>query len=136
MQLVVDENLSRDLVKRLRQQGHRVLFIPDIQPGLKNGAVLNYANQQQALLTTADKTDFGELIFRLRQPCVGLLLVRLQLEMPQAQKVETVVNAVAEYGDQLLGKVTVLSDKQVRMRQLPAQPPPPLHEDSDLDLER
>ena len=63
MKFVVDENLSRELVEGLRQQGHQVSFVPDIQPGLKNGAVLAYATQQQALLITADKTDFGELIF-------------------------------------------------------------------------
>lgn len=120
MRFVVDENLSRELVERLQQQGHCVWFISEFQPGLKNGAVLAYALQQRAILITGDKSDFGELIFRQRQACLGLLVIRLPLAMPQAQKVETVVNAVAEYGEQLLGKVTVLSGEQIRIRQLPA----------------
>lgn len=64
---MVDENLSRELVEGLQQQGHQVWFVPEVQSGLKNGAVLAYATQQQALLITADRTDFGELIFGAAQ---------------------------------------------------------------------
>lgn len=133
MRFVVDENLSRELVERLQQLGHEVLFIAELQPGLKNGAVLAYAWQQQAILITLDKSDFGELIFRQQQPCLGLMVGRLPLQMPQTQKLETVVNAVNQYGEQLLGKITVLSEQQVRIRQLPAIEPPPLPIDNSLD---
>ena len=64
MRFVIDENLSQELVERLQQLGHEVLSITNLQPGLKNGAVLTYAWQQQAILITSDKSDFGELIFR------------------------------------------------------------------------
>ena len=123
MKFVVDENLSRELVEGLRQQGHQVSFVPDIQPGLKNGAVLAYATQQQALLITADKTDFGELIFQQHQPCLGLLVVRLPGKMPQQQKVVIISKAIATYGEQLLGKVAVISEQEIKIRQLP--PPEP-----------
>ena len=119
MKFVVDENLSRELVEGLRQQGHQVSFVPDIQPGLKNGAVLAYATQQQALLITADKTDFGELIFQQHQPCLGLVVVRLPGKMLQNRKVAIILEAIANYGEQLPGKVTVVSEQEVRMRQLP-----------------
>lgn len=72
--------------------------------------MLAYATQQQALLSTADKTDFGELIFQQRQPCLGILVVRLPGKMPQQQKVAIISRAIAIYKEQLLGKVAVISE--------------------------
>ena len=103
----------------LQQQGHQVWFVPDVQSGLKNGAVLAYATQQQALLITADKTDFGRLIFQQRQPCLGLIVVRLPGKMLQNRKVAIILEAIANYGEQLLGKVTVVSEQEIKIRQLP-----------------
>jgi len=119
VKLVVDENLGRELVEELKQQGHQVWFVGDVQPGLKNGAVLAYATQQQALLVTADKTDFGRLIFQQRQFCLGLLVVRLPVQMPLNQKIVTILEVTAAYKEDLLGKVTVITEREVRMRQLP-----------------
>lgn len=116
---MVDENLSRELVEGLQQQGHQVWFVGDVQPGLKNGAVLTYATQQQALLVTADKTDFGRLIFQQHQSCFGLMVVRLPVKMPQKQKIAIILEVTAIQTERLLGKVTVISEQGVRMRQLP-----------------
>lgn len=113
---MVDENLGRELVEGLQQQGHQVWFIGDVQPGLKNGAVLTYATQQQALLVTADKTDFGRLIFQQQQPCLGLVVVRLPLKMALNQKIAFILEVIAMSKEQLLGKVTVISEQGVRMR--------------------
>ena len=116
---MVDENLSRELVEGLQQQGHQVWFVGDVEPGLKNGAVLAYATQQQALLMTADKTDFGRLIFQQHQSCLGLVVVRLPVKMPQKQKIAIILEITAIQKVQLLGKVTVISEQGVRMSQLP-----------------
>ncbi len=125
MRIVVDENLSRELVQQLQQQGHLVWFIPDVQPGLKNGEVVDYANQHQAFLITGDKSDFGELIFRRRKLCLGLLVVRLPAKMVLTQRVAAVAGAITDYGEQLLGKIAVLSEQQMRIRQLPETVLPP-----------
>ena len=103
--------------------GHQVWFVPDVQSGLKNGAVLAYATQQQALVVTGDKADFGELIFKQRKPCLGLIVVRLPGKMLQNRKVAIVLETIANYREQLLGKVTVVFELEVRMRELP-QPEP------------
>ncbi len=123
MKFVVDENLSRELVEGLQQQGHQVWFVPDVQSGLKNGAVLAYATTQQALLITGDKTDFGRLIFQQHQHCLGLVVIRLPGKMLQNRKVAIILEAIANYGEQLLGKVAVISEQEIKIRQLP--PPEP-----------
>ncbi len=63
MILLADENLHAQVVQRLRRDGHKVLAIAEIDPGINDDQVLAMANQNNALLITEDKV-FGEMIFR------------------------------------------------------------------------
>ena len=75
MKLVADESVEGPTVYGLRAAGHEVLFIAEISPGIEDTAVLQLARREEALLLTADK-DFGELVFRNREPHYGVLLIR------------------------------------------------------------
>ena len=59
MNFLADESVDRQIVERLRLEGHSVWYIADPDPGVSNGDVFNMANQKNAVLLTADK-DFGE----------------------------------------------------------------------------
>lgn len=63
MILLADENLDRSVIARLRQHGHEVLAVAEMEPGIEDPVVLSRANERNALLVTEDK-DFGELVFR------------------------------------------------------------------------
>jgi predicted nuclease of predicted toxin-antitoxin system len=63
MKFVADENIDRQIVDRLRQDGHIVMSVAEMDPGISDDVVLDLANQEGSLLLTADK-DFGELVFR------------------------------------------------------------------------
>lgn len=65
MNIVVDENIATQIVKRLREDGHNVRYTLQGQ-GIADNVVLDTANKEQALLLTDDK-DFGELVIRHRQ---------------------------------------------------------------------
>jgi predicted nuclease of predicted toxin-antitoxin system len=71
-----DENLDWQIVERLRLDGHEVLYVVEMEPGLPDDEVLNLANNEGAILLTSDK-DFGELVFRLRRIAAGVVLIRL-----------------------------------------------------------
>jgi predicted nuclease of predicted toxin-antitoxin system len=60
----------------LRQAGHEVVYIAELDPGITDDQVLDLANREELLLLTADK-DFGELVYRLHRQAHGILLVRL-----------------------------------------------------------
>jgi len=62
MNLVADESVDGPIVERLRQDGHAVFYIAELDPGIDDDAVLDEANRSGALLITSDK-DFGELVF-------------------------------------------------------------------------
>lgn len=85
-----------------------------MQPSITDDAVLDIANQQGALLLTADK-DFGELVFRLNRLAVGVVLIRLAGLSP-VSKAELVVEAINQHLSELTGSFTVISPGQVRIR--------------------
>jgi len=74
--LVADEDVDGPVVQRLRNDGHDIIYVADLSPGVTDDDVLRQANDRGALLLTADK-DFGELVFRQRLVHSGVLLLRL-----------------------------------------------------------
>ncbi len=58
-----DESLDRQIITRLRQDGHVVLDVTEMDPGISDDKVLSMANESKAILLTADR-DFGDLVFR------------------------------------------------------------------------
>ena len=71
------------------------------------------------MLVTAD-TDFGEIIFRLRQTPSGVILLRLS-GTPAAQA--GLVMAVIAARDDWIDRFTVITDDRVRVRPLPPATP-------------
>src|SRR4030042_2819484 len=60
--ILADENVHGDIVRRLREQGHDVLFVPEIGlAGSNDDAILEYSIKHNLLLLSGDK-DFGGLI--------------------------------------------------------------------------
>lgn len=118
MRFVADENVDREVVERLRQTGHFVWYVLEQARGIRNGAVMAVARQQQAILITADK-DFGDLVFQQQQSVPGVLLLRFSQAMGPEQKAETVEGFIAGRGEQLPGNFVVLSQQEFRIRSLP-----------------
>jgi predicted nuclease of predicted toxin-antitoxin system len=58
-----DESLDRQIIARLRQDGHAVLDVTEMDPGISDDKVLSMAKESKAILLTADR-DFGDLVFR------------------------------------------------------------------------
>ena len=114
MKLVADESVDRQIVDRLRNDGHEVSYIAELDPGLADPDVLSISQTARALLLTADK-DFGELVFRRRLAHSGVLLVRLAGLGPNA-KALTVARAVQEHGGDLEHRFGVLTETTLRIR--------------------
>ena len=114
MNLLADESIDKPIVEQLRQDGHNVLYVAEFEPSIDDNVVLCRANQQGALLITADK-DFGELVFRQRLVHAGVVLVRLAGLSPEA-KVRIVSDVFANRTDELLNAFSVISPGRVRIR--------------------
>src|ERR1041384_6255953 len=84
MNLVADEGVDRQIVEQLRQDGHDVVYVAELLPGITDDEVLQQANDRNATLLTSDK-DFGELVYRLNRLAAGVILLRLEGLAPETK---------------------------------------------------
>ena len=114
MNFLADENVDRQIVERLRQDGHAVTAVAEMAPGIADPAVLAAANASASVLLTADK-DFGEIVFRQRRWSGGIILIRLAGLSPEA-KALMVGSVVSNHAAELVEAFTVVTRRAVRIR--------------------
>jgi predicted nuclease of predicted toxin-antitoxin system len=76
MNLLASVTVDRPIVERLRRDGHDVVYVAELSPGITDDEVLQKANDRSAVRVTADK-DFGELVFRQGRLHRGVVLLRV-----------------------------------------------------------
>ena len=114
MNLMADECVDRQIVDYLRNEGHEVIYTAEVSPSISDDALLERANQKEALLVTSDK-DFGELVFR--QNCIssGVLLLRLA-GLSQIEKARIISSVIRNHSKELPQSFTAVSAGMVRIR--------------------
>ena len=117
MKIVADESVEILIVQRLRDAGHIIFSIGEESPGIIDDEVLSIANEQNALLLTADK-DFGLLVYQTRQDNKGVILYRLH-GMTTEEKATLLVSVIGTYAASMLNMFTVITEDRVRIRPLP-----------------
>jgi predicted nuclease of predicted toxin-antitoxin system len=111
---LADESVDRQIVERLRREGHDVLYVAEMEPGLSDDVVFERANASARILVTCDK-DFGELTFRQGLVSSGVVLIRLG-EVSASARADAVVRAISQHRDELPGAFVVVSPGLVRIR--------------------
>ncbi len=114
MNLLADESVDRQIVTRLRQDGHDVTYVAELGPGIADERVLERANEQDAILLTVDK-DFGELAFRQKLIHHGVVLIRLS-GLSNQTKAELVAEALRVRGAEFVNVFSVISPGMIRIR--------------------
>jgi predicted nuclease of predicted toxin-antitoxin system len=114
MKFLADESVDRQVVDQLRMDGHEVWYVSEMEPGIPDDLVLSRANQEMAILVTADK-DFGELVFRQKRISMGVILTRLAGLSP-GQKAELVSAAISQHIPELENAFTVIVPGSIRIR--------------------
>jgi predicted nuclease of predicted toxin-antitoxin system len=108
MNLLADESVDGPVVERLRQDGHVVLYVAEMEPGITDEEILRRANEQRSLLVTADK-DFGEMVFRQSLLSAGgVVLIRLAGLSPEG-KAAVVSQVFHDRGTELPQAFSVIS---------------------------
>lgn len=114
MRFLIDESADARLASYPTAQGHDATLVArDHRPGLPDAQVLAIARAEGRILITDDR-DFGELIFRQREPHSGVIYFRLR---------DTLISTRLErLGDVLrrrardLGEFIVVTSHRVRIR--------------------
>lgn len=114
MNLLADESIEREIVERLRADGHAIVYVAELSPSITDDQVLDEANARSALLVTADK-DFGELVYRLGRIHAGVVLTRLA-GLSASAKTEAVSQLFRDHAVELAGAFCVIAPVSVRIR--------------------
>jgi predicted nuclease of predicted toxin-antitoxin system len=115
MNLLADENIDRQIVERLRQDGHDVLYIAEVEPSIPDKIVFDRANEKLALLVTADK-DFGEIVFRDKRLSSGEVVLLRLAGLPAEKKAEIVSDLFRERGAEFANHFSIIAPGKVRIR--------------------
>jgi predicted nuclease of predicted toxin-antitoxin system len=113
---LIDECVDAALVALLRESGHDSVYMSDVAPRATDVEVMNRAHRESRLLLTEDK-DFGDLVFRQARPVPGIVLLRID-SARRAHKGARLLAAIDRFGDNLLGRYTVIEDARFRSRPL------------------
>ncbi len=114
MKFLADESIDRQIVERLRKDSHDVFYVAEMDPGISDDDVLELANQNSAILITADR-DFGELVFRQKRISRGIILIRLAGLSP-TMKAELVSSGIKEHASEVEHAFSVISAGTIRIR--------------------
>ena len=121
MKFFADECCDTGIVASLRKEGHDVLYVLEEEPGLQDEVVLQRAYVERRILLTEDK-DFGELVYRLRKPAAGIVLIRIAVKQRQS-KWPRLKKLIDNYADRLPGNFVVLNIDKFRFRPLLLESP-------------
>lgn len=113
---LVDESTGKRLCEGLIDKGFDAVYVGDIMRGSKDEDVLAYAEKEDRILITNDK-DFGELVFRLRRPVNGVILLRLKKDNPST-RAKYLFALLQKLKTELSGGFIVLTEKGYRIRKI------------------
>jgi predicted nuclease of predicted toxin-antitoxin system len=114
MRLVADECVDFGIIRELRNNNVEVFSICEDAGSIKDNDVLAIANEQNTILLTEDK-DFGELVFRLKLPNHGVILVRM-IKSSRTEKINKVVEVILKHFDQFKDAFSLITDEKVKIR--------------------
>ena len=113
MRGVVDESTGPTVARWLRGQGHDVVSIYDEAPRLPDESILEFAVRDNRIVITNDK-DFGDLVFRDRQPHCGVILL-LPSHPDAAGNIAALERLLADPPEDLSSCFVVVTDTGIRV---------------------
>ena len=116
MKFIADECIDTGLVSSLRIAGYDVTYVTEKGAGISDDEVLRISYNEGRILLTEDK-DFGELVYRLKKPCQGIILIRIDVTEKHL-KWPRLVNLINKYGTRLPGHFVVVDTEKYRFRSL------------------
>ncbi|MEX1255052.1 MAG: DUF5615 family PIN-like protein [Dehalococcoidia bacterium] len=114
MRFLLDENVPRDAALALRNEGHDVVWVPhsDLR-GSDDEALWALAVREERIFVTAD------LGFPHPKPTpIAVMLLRGFDRVSTATEAGFLADAVRELGDEIAGKLLVLTPGRMRVRRL------------------
>ncbi len=116
LRFLADECCDAGLIDALRNDGYDVLYAVESLRGAPDEVLLEQAFAESRILLTEDK-DFGELVYRLRKPAYGILLLRFDIA-ERTMKIPRLRALLKQDLERLPTSFVVLEVDKIRIRPL------------------
>ena len=116
MKFLADECCEASLIAHLRKDGHDVVYVLESMRGATDAEILRRAFEEKRILLTEDK-DFGELVYRLRRPAYGIVLLRFDTAQ-RTLKLSRLQSLLDHQEERLAGAFVTLEPGMTRIRPL------------------
>jgi predicted nuclease of predicted toxin-antitoxin system len=116
LRFLVDVGVGKHVEHILREDGHEVKAVRDVDPSMKDEEIIRMAAWEQRIIITMDK-DFGELVYHSSMRHCGVLLLRLE-DAAAAKKVQVVRHILTHYADQIKDSFCVFQNDKFRIRKI------------------
>jgi predicted nuclease of predicted toxin-antitoxin system len=114
MRFLFDESTDARLAAYLNSLGHDATLVAQVhRPGIPDKQVLETARAGGRILVTDDR-DFGELVFRQRQPHTGVIYFRLR-DTLLSNRITRLFAVLTRYPEQI-DEFVVVTDHRIRPR--------------------
>jgi len=118
MRFLADESCDFAVVRALRDAGHDVAAVAELDAGTEDGAVIERSVGEKRVLLTEDK-DFGQLVFASRRPSAGVVFIRFPA--PARGSLAAEVRAFVQANEAALpDSFSTLQPGRARISRLPA----------------
>ena len=114
LRFLVDVSVGVGVTSYLREEGHDVVSVREIDPRAPDANILSTAVSENRIVVTMDK-DFGELVYKSGRPHRGVLLLRME-EQDRKTKVRTVSRILEGHVDKLENHFCVYQNGRLRIR--------------------
>jgi predicted nuclease of predicted toxin-antitoxin system len=120
LRFLADESCDFAVIRALREAGHDVTAVAEINPGVDDRIVIALAHSESRVLLTEDK-DFGQLVYAGGQKATGVILIRFP-STSRSTLGQAIASVVGELADRLAGAFVVLEPGRARLS--PTTPEP------------
>ncbi len=114
LSFLVDVGVGRAVEEALKELGHNVISVADINPGMADADILALARHKGCIVVTMDG-DFGEYVYHQHESHQGVLLLRLG-DATGPEKAEVVSAIVEEHWHRLPEALAVYHNARLRIR--------------------
>ncbi|MCG6534715.1 MAG: DUF5615 family PIN-like protein [Syntrophales bacterium LBB04] len=114
MKFLIDVGVGTKVDKWLRENGHEVISVRDIDSRAKDQDILQLAVREGRMIITMDK-DFGELVYSSRLAHSGVLILRLE-DATGEGKADVVKAILSEFATLIENKFCVYQNGKLRIR--------------------
>src|ERR687896_2330819 len=119
MKFLLDQSAERRISPFLRNLGHDVKVVAvDYPPGILDHEVLTHAYEEQRIVITNDKGDFGKLIFKDFHSHAGVILFRRMQPGDMQAKLDRLTYVLKAYTNRL-NHFLVVTPTTVRVKKTP-----------------